>query len=68
MKTTVVACMYVWQSRVEIKHLIIPLRNSSWLLCSKHCSAKLLLRAGLIWVAKMHEYMISLHSAYEPRP
>ena len=36
------------------------------LLCLKCCSAKLLLRAGIIRIAKMHEYLISLHSAYEP--
>ena len=35
---------------------------------SKRCSAKLPLRAGLICAAKMHEYLISLHSTYEPCP
>ena len=33
---------------------------------SKCCSAKFLLRTGLICAAKTHEYLISLHSAYEP--
>ena len=28
--------------------------------------AKLLLRAGLIRTVKVHEYLISLHSSYEP--
>ena len=30
------------------------------------CGAKIPLRAGLIRAAKMHEYLISLHSVYEP--
>ena len=37
------------------------------LLCSKHSSTELLLRVGHICPAKMHECLISLHSAYEPR-
>ena len=51
----------------------VPGRNrtlhiSTALPCSKHCNAKLLLRVGLIRAAKMHEYLISLCSTYEPRP
>ena len=34
----------------------------------KHCSAKLPLRLGLIHAAKMHEYLVSLISAYVPCP
>ena len=56
---------HVWQSQVEIEHY--PLCNSTALLRLKRCSTKLLLRAGLIHTAKMHQYLISLHSTYEPR-
>ena len=56
----------MWQSRV--KSNIIPLSISITLPCSKLCSAELPLRAGLIRAAKMHEYLISLCSAYESRP
>ena len=50
--------IHMWQSQVEI-----PLHNSTALPRSKHCSAKLPLRAGLICAAKMHEYLISLYVA-----
>ena len=43
-------------------YYIIMLPHSKWY------SAKLALRVGLIRTAKMHEYLISLHSMYEPRP
>ena len=57
----------MWQSWVE-KLNIIPLCNLTVLPRLKRCRAKLPLRAGLIHAAKMHEYLISLCSAYEPRP
>ena len=53
----------LWQSQVEIKHY-----SAAYLSCSKHCSTELLLRTGLIRTALMHEYLISLRSAYERRP
>ena len=50
-------CTYVvahmWQSWVEIEHYSIV-----YLLCSKHYSAELPLRAGLIRVALMHDKSI----------
>ena len=52
----------------EWKSNIIPLHNSTTLLYLKHCNARLLLRAGLICAAKMHEYLMSLCSMYEPHP
>ena len=56
----------MWQSQVETD--IIPLFNSTALLCLKRYSAKFLLRVVFLRAAKMHEYLISLHSMYEPRP
>ena len=47
---------------------VISLHNLTELPRSKRCDAKLPLRAGLICAAKMHEYLISLHSTYEPHP
>ena len=52
----------MWQSQVEIKHY-----SAAYLLRSKHCSAELPLRAGLMCTALMHEYPISLR-AYDPPP
>ena len=54
----------MWQSRVEI----IPLHNLTVLPHLKRCSTKLLLRAGLICAAEMHQYLISLPTTYEPCP
>ena len=54
---------HMWQSQVEIEHYSI-----AYLSCSKHYSAELLLRVGLIRTALMHEYLISLCSACEPCP
>ena len=48
-------------SRVEIEHYSI----SIVLPCSKRCSADIQLRGR---AAKMHEYLISLRSVYEPQP
>ena len=52
----------MWQPWVEIKHYSI----STVLLRSKCCSAVFPLRAGLIHAAKLHQCLISLHSAMSP--
>ena len=46
----------------EWKSNIILLHNLTSLPYLKHCNARLLLRAGLIRAAKMHEYLMSLCS------
>ena len=46
---------YMWQSRVDIIRPSYQIQ-----------SAVVPLRAGLICVAKKHEYLISLHSGYKP--
>ena len=53
----------MWQSRVEIL-----LRISTMLMRSKRCSAELPLRVGLICIALMHGYLISLRSAFDAPP
>ena len=61
-----VVMYYMWQSRVESN--IIVLCNLTMLSHSKHCSANLPLRVRLIHKVKMHEYLISLFTAYELCP
>ena len=51
---------------VAVTDNIIPFRISITLPHSKHCSAELLLRAGLISAAYMHEYLTHPHKTYEP--
>ena len=50
---------------VEIEHYSVAYFDHVTLF--ERCSAKLLLRVSLIHTAKVHEYLISLHNAYEPR-
>ena len=42
----------MWQSQVEIEYYCVV-----YLLCSRHCSAELLLGVGLIRAALMHEWV-----------
>ena len=57
----------MWQSGVEIKHYSVAQLNHITIYL-KHCNAKLLLKAGLIRAAKMHEYLMRLCSMYDPPP
>ena len=72
--------LFTFASKHAKSHLILPAvfiyvavlgRNRTLFRCiiqprSKCCSTKFPLRTGLICAAKTHEYLISLHSAYEP--
>ena len=53
---------------VAVLGSVILLHISTTLLHLKRCSAVLLLRAGLILTEKLHQCLISLHSAYKPHP
>ena len=57
---------------IHLTHVTVPGKNQTLFRYvfrpRYYCSAKLPLRAVLIHAAKMHEYLISPHSEYEPRP
>ena len=57
----------MWQSRVEIENYSVAYFDRVVTEVLRY-SAVLPLRAGLIRAAKLHQCLISRHSAYEHRP